>query len=400
MKIGIISNLYPPYQRGGAEYVVVRTVESLIDMGHDVFVISGRPRKKQYQVGFDQNTAERIYRFWPMNVYFLLSDNKFPWLARLVWHIIDTFCWCGKRQVGRILDQEEPDVVITHNLKGIGLRIPQAIQKRNIPHVHVAHDLQLLIPSGLVIAGEEQFTRWTRVFYKLYRHACRWAFGSPDLVLFPSHFLLEEYRKKYFFSDAQNMVMQNPAPDFQPVTRTARTPGPLRMLFVGQLEEHKGIGFLLDVFSLLSFPAQLIIAGEGTMREEIKRRAKLDKKVSYLGYVSTTQLLHCLGVADVLVVPSLCYENSPTVIYEALEAGVPVLASDIGGVGELVQDGRNGYLFKPGSKEDAIEKMETMNRNKEAFFKEQKDIQRTVAPYALKMYTSTLVKKLEELIRA
>ncbi len=400
MKIGIVSNLYPPYQRGGAEYVVVRTVEALIDMGHDVFVISGRPRKSQNQVEFDHNTTERIYRFWAMNIYFLLNDNKYPWLARLVWHIIDTFCWCGKWKVGKILDQEEPDAVITHNLKGIGLRIPQAIQKRNIPHIHVAHDLQLLVPSGLVIAGQEDISKWTLVFYKIYRRACRWAFGSPDLVLFPSHFLLEEYRKAYFFPDAQNMVMQNPAPNFKPVTRTTRTPGPLRLLFVGQLEAHKGICFLMDVFGLLSFPAQLIIAGEGTMREEVKRRAKLDKKVSYLGYISTTQLLHCLGVADALVVPSLCYENSPTVIYEALEAGIPVLASDIGGVGELVQDGRNGFLFKPGSKADAIEKFEMMNRKKEIFFRAQDDIQRTVAPYALKMYTNTLVKKLEELIRA
>jgi glycosyltransferase involved in cell wall biosynthesis len=98
-------------------------------------------------------------------------------------------------------------------------------------------------------------------------------------------------------------------------------------------------------------------------------------------------------------VPSLCYENSPTVIYEALQAGIPVLASDIGGVGELVQNGRNGYLFKPGSQEDFIEKLEMMDRKKDIYFRAQDDIQRTVAPYALKMYTDTLVKKLEEVIR-
>lgn len=398
MKIGIISNLYPPYQRGGAEYVVVRTVEALIDMGHDVFVISGRPSKKSNQMEFDNNTSERIYRFFPWNLYFLLNDHKFPWPVRLVWHMIDALCSCGSRRVARILEEEEPDVIITHNLKGLGLRIPQAIQKQGISHVHVMHDLQLLIPSGLLISGLEHKTFVTRAGYGIYRMICRWAFKQPDLVLFPSHYLQAQYDLAGFFPGAERLVMQNPAPDFKPVTRTVRTPGPVRLLFVGQLEEHKGIGFLLDVFETLEVPAQLIIAGEGTMRDEIKRRAKLDKRISYLGYISTSQLVNCLGVADALVVPSLCYENSPTVIYEALEAGIPVLASDIGGVGELVQDGRNGYLFQPGSIQDAIEKITIMDEKKDLYFRGQEDIRRTVAPYALKMYAQTLVKKLEDII--
>jgi len=194
--------------------------------------------------------------------------------------------------------------------------------------------------------------------------------------------------------------MQNPAPDFKPTARARRTPGPLRLLFVGQLESHKGIEFLMNAYEKLSFPAQLIIAGEGTMRDEVRRRAKLDKSVSYLGYISTSQLVNCLGVVDAVVVPSLCYENSPTVIYEALEAGIPVLASDIGGVGELVQDGRNGFLFKPGSQESFIEKMEVMDSKKEIFFRAQDDIARTVAPYALKIYTDALVNKLKEVINS
>jgi len=400
VKIGIITNLSPPYQRGGAEYVVVRTVEALIDMGHDVFVVSGRPRQKSNQGEFDQNTSERIYRFFPWNVYFVLNDHKFPWIIRLLWHVLDTFCPCGGRRIGKILDQEEPDIVITHNLKGIGLSIPRAIQKRGVPHVHVMHDLQLLIPSGLTIAGQERRSFMTQRFYSLYRAICRWAFKTPDLVLYPSHYLQEQYERSGFFRDAETMVMQNPAPDFRPIVRTARIPGPLRLLFVGQLEEHKGIISLLDAFEQLEIPAQLIIAGEGTMREEVKRRAKMNKRISYLGYISTTQLINCLGMADALVVPSLCYENSPTVIYESLEAGIPVLASDIGGVGELVQDGRNGYLFTPGSLEDMVEKITLMDAKKDIYFRSQEDIRRTVAPYALKMYGRTLVKKLEEIIRA
>ena len=65
------------------------------------------------------------------------------------------------------------------------------------------------------------------------------------------------------------------------------------------------------------------------------------------------------------IVPSLCYENSPTVIYESLVAGTPVLASNIGGVGELIIEGENGYIFKPGNEEDFLKKMEVFLNSKE-----------------------------------
>ncbi len=94
MKIGIITNLYPPYVRGGAEQVVVRTVEALTEAGHDVFVITSRPTSAKGVVR-DTVTTERVYRFFPRNIYFMLKAHKFPWIIRLVWHIIDGLCPCS-----------------------------------------------------------------------------------------------------------------------------------------------------------------------------------------------------------------------------------------------------------------------------------------------------------------
>lgn len=398
MKIGIVTNLYPPYQRGGAEFVVVRTVEALLDQGHDVFVITGRPRKAKNQIEFDHNTEERIYRFFPRNLYFVTDDYRIPWIIRLFWHFLDAVTTHGKRRVKQILKSERPDVVITHNLKGIGLRIPQAIQRLNIPHVHVMHDIQLIYPSGLLFAGKERIPWYREPFYRLYRLVCKWAFRKPDLVLFPSRYVKSQYQAHTFFLGVPMEVMPNPAPKFPKKTRSGRSAGPLRVLFVGQLERHKGIRFLLNAFEQLPFDAQLIIAGEGSLREEVKERAKANKHVSYLGYISTSQLLSCFGVVDVMVVPSLCYENSPTVIYEALQSGIPVVASDIGGVGELIMDEKNGRLFATCSTEDFIAKMSWMNDKKEWFARSQDDIRRTIAPYAIELYTGKLVNKLEEVI--
>ncbi len=398
MKIGIVTNLYPPFQRGGAEYVVVRTVEALLDLGYEVFVITGMPKNPVSDLSTHVGTEEKIYRFYPKNIYFILQDNKFWWPIRLIWHIIDAFCTCSGLEVQKIIREEKPNVVITHNLKGIGIRIPQFFQKEKIPHVHVAHDLQLIYPSGLLFAGKEKIPFITKRFYLIYRKICKWAFGKPDLVIFPSRYLQGEYQKRGFFKESQIEMMPNPAPKFDLVEKTERSQGLLRLLFVGQLEDHKGIRLLISAFKDLEIDAQLIIAGEGTELPYIKKQIRDDKRITYLGYISVEQLINCLEIADALVVPSLCYENSPTVIYEALQAGLPVLAANIGGVGELVQNGKNGFLFKPGDEKDLIGAIKQMNDQKERFGKMREEIKKSVAPHNLEIYTNKLVKRLGEII--
>ncbi len=400
MKIGIVSNLYPPYARGGAEHVVVRTVEQLMERQTDIFIISAGPKDRGPGIWREHNATERIYRFFPRNLYFVLDDYKNIWLRRFFWHVIDAFSSSGANAVGEIVDEERPDIIVTHNLKGIGLTIPRAIQRRGITHVHVVHDLQLIYPSGLVFAGKEKEFILFRPIYAAYRWICKMRLGKPDLVIFPSKYLKDEYLKHGFFKNTEIQVMPNPAPRMQVEERPERSPGSLRLLFVGQLESHKGIQFLLDEFLKLDIDAKLIIAGEGTYAEQVKKAAEKDKRIVYLGYVSLEQLTSCFGIADALVVPSLCYENSPTVIYESLKAGVPVVASNIGGVGELVQDGVNGFLFTPGSKSDLIRTLWKLDGQKKEFSKKRAIIRETVAPYALDIYTGKLLEMLQRKVDA
>ncbi|RMD51456.1 glycosyltransferase [Candidatus Parcubacteria bacterium] len=249
-----------------------------------------------------------------------------------------------------------------------------------------------------MLAGKEKINLLTRPFYKVYRKVCKWAFGVPDLVIFPSAYLKKEYDKHHFFANSERVVLPNPAPDFSLLEKTERLPGALRLLFVGQLEEHKGIKLLLNAFEKIDFEAQLIIAGEGTEIDYVKEKAAANKNITYLGYVSVEQLINCLEIADALVVPSLCYENSPTVIYEALQAGLPVLAANIGGVGELVQNGKNGFLFKPNDESDLIAAIKQLDYQKERFGRMKSEIRKTVAPYNLQKYRQKLTAKIVEVI--
>lgn len=396
MKIGIITNLYPPHARGGAENVIVRTVTQLVAMGHDVFVITGQPRGKPLTL--DRAATERVYRFFPPNVYFTLNDHKHRWFVRLLWHIVDAFSPYPGKTVGAILDDEKPDVVFTHNLKGLGLSIPRAIQLRGIPQIHVLHDLQLIIPSGLLLAGREYLLKTYAPAYALYRAICRMQFGTPDLVISPSQFIVDQYTKYGFFGSAPFLMQPNPTPNFRVVERHERSGGPLKLLFVGQLGSHKGVKFLLDAFAKVKGDVHLLIVGEGPMTKEVKECQAKDKRISHLGYMPPEELVKCYGVADALVVPSLCYENSPTVIYEALNAGIPVLASRIGGVGELVREGETGYLFAPGNEQDLLKVIAALCEHRVAFAAKRDRIRATVAPFALEKYAARLVTLAEEVI--
>jgi glycosyltransferase involved in cell wall biosynthesis len=392
VKIGIITNLFPPHARGGAEIVIVRMVGELLALGHEVFVITGQPKSAGKNVSLDRSSTEKIYRFFPKNIYFTLDDYKYPWITRLFWHVIDAFSLDGARKVKSILKNEQPDVVLTHNLKGIGLSIPKVIRELSLPHIHVVHDLQLVVPSGLIMLGHEETPWYVRPFYKVYQLICRAKIGQPDLVISPSHYLEEMYKQAGFFKETEMVVMPNPAPMYKQIETGRRGSGPLKLLYLGQLSHHKGVSFLIDAIEKLSFEAKLLIAGDGALRSFVEGRSVDNKRITYLGYMPPEVLVRVFGVVDALVVPSLCYENSPSVIYEGLQAGLPIIASEIGGVGELVSEGKNGFLFTPGSLPDFERALKLLDARKDEFANNREAIRSSVAEYTLDRYAKRLIE--------
>lgn len=140
---------------------------------------------------------------------------------------------------------------------------------------------------------------------------------------------------------------------FRRAARPARAParGPLRIGFVGTLAWHKGAHVLLDaVRRLANDTYELQIHGDVKVFPDyvagLRRRAE-GMPVRFMGRFDEAQAMAVYGGFDVLVVPSLWLENSPLVIHEAFQAGVPVVGSRIGGTVDLVTDGVNGRLYDP-----------------------------------------------------
>jgi glycogen(starch) synthase len=126
--------------------------------------------------------------------------------------------------------------------------------------------------------------------------------------------------------------------------------GTPRVLFVGRLAAQKGVGTLVSAAALLEDPrAQVLLVGDGPKRKRLKREAKrigVADRLHFVGFVAHERLPAVLAHADVLVLPSI-YEELGTVLLEAMQAALPIVASRTGGIPDVIEDGVNGMLVPP-----------------------------------------------------
>jgi len=108
---------------------------------------------------------------------------------------------------------------------------------------------------------------------------------------------------------------------------------------------------------------RLVVVGEGPFRGELQGQAVRQgiSNVHFAGYQDGAALKDLVGRAAFVVVPSEWFENSPVVIYEAGALGKPVVASRIGGIPEIVEDGSTGLLFEPGNVDELTDRIEALS---------------------------------------
>ncbi len=380
MKIAVVSNYYPPNARGGAEIVAARIADELSDRGHSIFVLT-----------------RETYKGFPFNIS---NHDRLPFFLKLVWHMVDLCNPFSDQVIRRVIREEKPDVFLTHNLKGIGLNLSRAIQRQNVFQIHTLHDLQLSVPSGLLIYGEERSFLNQSFLRRWYERAVSIAIGKPNVIVSPSKFLIDLYRERGLFRDATVCILPNPAPETEIVAESLfvkdETKKHIRLFFGGQLETHKGIVFLLNALEALDIPFELHIAGNGSLRSVIEQQCTSDKRFVYHGFLSTDEIIKQIALSDVVIVPSLCYENSPTMMYESFAVGVPVIASRIGGIPELITEGENGYLFEPGNTDQFVD---ILKRAADRSF-DREAIRQRAEKYALKSYVDELEKMMQKKTRS
>ncbi len=206
---------------------------------------------------------------------------------------------------------------------------------------------------------------WPKRFTQQRRIQQRWRAvrkmaGQVDLFLAPSHYLRDEFIR--FGFDSQKVEYSDYGFLTEGFERRDDLPETARVFaFVGSLVRHKGLHVLLEAFESLPEDAELRVCGaldyDLFYTNELRNRVQ-HPGVQFLGPVANDRIPEFLSGADCLVVPSIWTENSPLTIHEAFLAGVPVVASRLGGHVGLLADG--GGLLYDG--DDAADLARTLNR--------------------------------------
>lgn len=364
MKICLISNLYNPYIIGGAEINTERLAKAL-NKDEDVFVITTKPFKNPLSLLSKRGYMEgvKVYRFYPLNLYhmYFSKKRKIPVILKALWHVIDIFNIHSFLVTIRILKREKPDIVHTSNLDGLSFSIFWAVKLLGIPLVHTLHDYHLLCPYANLVCP---FTRYRICNEKpyvcsLYSFLEKKIVDSlPKVVITPSSFIIKKHISNGFFTESKSEIIPYfvELEDGEDVSLGDK--GTLDFLYVGNISQIKGVKILLDSFQECSDKSiRLHLVGDGPYVNELKKYLGRDLRIKWYGRKPNLDMKSFYSKSDILIIPSIWYDNFPIVILEAFSLGLPVIASKIGGIPEQAKDGYNGFLIAPNNKKELKDKI-------------------------------------------
>ncbi|MCE5242555.1 MAG: glycosyltransferase family 4 protein [Syntrophobacteraceae bacterium] len=273
----------------------------------------------------------------------------------------------NRRRFSKILDRFNPDIVHLQNIHGhISPSVIFEANARGVPVVWTLHDYKLICPNThLLVDSTRQVceacadARYYRAVLKCCKKGSRLASGMAALeayahrwmhvregvgrFLTPSGFLREKLLRLAGFA-AEEVVH---LPLFIPpemFTNGGRDEG--YILFMAKLDSIKGLHVLLDACRLAP-SVRVVLAGRLEVPHAEKFIAALPENATYVGMKHGEELNRLRSQARAVVLPSVWYENQPFTIIEAFAAGKAVIASDLGGMTELVLHGRRGLLVPP-----------------------------------------------------
>ena len=390
MKICFISKLYPPFVIGGAEISVRKSAEGLVKKGYDVIVITTGPNGKAYT---EEINRVKIYRINPFNLYIAYNSQNQPELLKPIWHTIDLWNPHSYVVVKNILRKEMPDVVHINNFKGFSLSVFSATKRLNLPLVFTAHDYSLICPRANLLNGSGEICTDPSRLCKAYVNIQKFIVNNkPDLVTAPSQFVIDKLKEAGLFEGVKTMKL--PLGIELNDKKAEKSYNIVDILYVGGLSKHKGVHILINAFKKLKQEnIKLHIVGKGKDEAEFKKMVGSDKRIIFHGFVPDEELKRLYQKANVVVVPSIWYDNSPMVVYESFMNGTPVIGSRIGGIPELVENGYNGFLFEAGDVDELKERLENLVKNPDELKRLEEGAFESVKKYDMTGH----IKKLEEL---
>jgi glycosyltransferase involved in cell wall biosynthesis len=419
MRILLTTHQFLPDHGSGTEVIALNTAQELMRRGHDVQIFTAHPARVPLtdDQRFDQYeyAGIRVHRFLHQHMPMGNQTNLLEMDYRN-----DFF----KQAFKAFLQREKPDVVHFIHLYRLSTTAIDACRELDIPTVFTATDfwficplIQMRLPDGSLCAGPngvasncvrhmaqvasgpDMARRIQRIPQPLVtlgtwaiRHGLaprtnttayvkaltqrppymKHKINQIDRVIVPSR-TMETLLQRHGLQPARTIHLPYGIYTDRIPRHTNKGTGPqLRVAFIGTLVEHKGCHILINALRALpaDLPIKLSIHGKLTefpaYIEHLKTLAVDDPRIEFAGPFHPPEVGGILAEIDLLVCPSLWYENTPLVIYEAMAAGVPVIASNLGGMAESITANINGLLFEPGNVEALRQHLAALLQDKSA----------------------------------
>jgi len=274
------------------------------------------------------------------------------------------------RRIKALIHREKPDLLHCHNVyHQLTPSIIRAAKDLGVPVVLTLHDFKVVCPVHSQSCGGKPCTACeTGDLYNVVRRRCsegslgrstllyaetlfeRWlgSYACVDRVIAPSGFIRDAVTRWRFPKERVSLLYNG----VDPVRFTVSRKRGGYALFLGRLSVEKGLITLAQ--AQLGTDVRVVVAGTGPLEETLRRSYP---QLELVGHRSGEALSDLVAGASFIVLPSLVHENCPMSVLEAMAAGKAVIASRIGGIPELVIEGRTGLLFEPGNAQDLRQRM-------------------------------------------
>lgn len=282
------------------------------------------------------------------------------------------------KKIGAVIDAERPDIVHCHNIyHQLTPSIIGAAKRRGVSVVLTLHDYKTVCPTYLRLRHGKVCSDCLGLdFVNVLTHRCAdnslgksallyaeavvqrlmGNYEKVDLLLAPSRFMAESVTGR--FVKEQVFLLYNGID----VGRVApSTEDGNYALYMGRLSAEKGIRTLLEAHAAIADGLDLVVAGTGPLEQSLKEKYR---RARFVGHLTGQALRDAVASASLVVVPSECFENCPMSVLEAMAYGKPVVATNMGGIPELVTHGETGLLFEAGDARGLSEDLSTLAKDR------------------------------------
>lgn len=283
----------------------------------------------------------------------------------------------SQEKVRKLIRETKPDVAHFHNtFLMISPAAYYACKEAEVPVVQTLHNYRLICPGALLMRDGRvcedcvgKAVPWPGVLHGCWRNSRAGTALVAAMLTF--HRWLQTWEKQVdiyiaLTEFARNKFIEGGLPAGKIVVKpnfVHPDPGPgpgggQYALFVGRLSPEKGLKTLLAAWKQLNGQVPLKILGDGPQAAEVQQATKHIPGIEWLGQRNRAEVYTCMDEAAFLIFPSTWYEGFPMVLAEAFAKGLPVISSELGSQGSIVENGRTGLHFRPGDPEDLAAKVE------------------------------------------